>query len=419
MYQKLRDPKWRLSDASCDSTTELEAPEQEPEIARCSDQEPPPALSRQCMLSSCAASSDEEASKGVDGRRAELSEDAFGGSRIRERYVIDNRGWWMVFDVPPDHYLHGCYAEVNPYSVPKGRDVEVYRGIIPGTEIDRRTQKPKGNDADAEDLGMKQMFQESNETRTEAIPPEKEKQSSERIAGNLKIQELEKELTRVKAKLAAAAAKPDTTAAPKMPPPKRPAPTKSHRKPDRSRAGTSASELSPTDYDTCRELEEVKLRRRGGGPTRKPRKGHRKSGTESDGACGRMAEETIAAVVQKFLKKALPTIQENVGPKDEVATGPVRATNEAHSTKDQDEAGVPPMMGSFNPHMMPLMKFKGDDWEDFIEHFESFADTCGMTEAYRLQYLLMSLEGKPRAYAKKEEGVPYTYTSVRRRLQHR
>ena len=26
--------------------------------------------------------------------------------RIKERYVIDDRGWWVVFVVPEDHYLH-------------------------------------------------------------------------------------------------------------------------------------------------------------------------------------------------------------------------------------------------------------------------------------------------------------------------
>ena len=25
---------------------------------------------------------------------------------------------------------------------------------------------------------------------------------------------------------------------------------------------------------------------------------------------------------------------------------------------------------TFNPHMMPLMKFTGENWEDFSEHFE-------------------------------------------------
>ena len=74
---------------------------------------------------------------------------------------------------------------------------------------------------------------------------------------------------------------------------------------------------------------------------------------------------------------------------------------------------------TFNPHMMPLMKFTGENWEDFSEHFESFADACGMTSTYKLQYLLMSLEGKPRSYAKKEDGMPFTYESVRQRLQHR
>ena len=49
----------------------------------------------------------------------------------------------------------------------------------------------------------------------------------------------------------------------------------------------------------------------------------------------------------------------------------------------------------------------------------SFADACGMTSTYKLQYLLMSLEGKPRSYAKKEDGMPFTYESVRQRLQHR
>ena len=219
--------------------------------------------------------------------------------------------------------------------------------------------------------------------------------------------------------MAAAADKTDAKADPKIPAPKRSAPTKTHRKSVRSRSATSASELSQTDYDTCKELEEVEIRRRNGGATRKPRKGHRKSGSESEGARGPMAEEAIAAVVQKCLKEALPTIQEHVGTKADTATEYSRPEVQAPTPAASGDASMPSLMGSFNPHMMPLMKFKGEDWEDFIEHFESFADACRMTEAYRLQYLLMSLEGKPRAYAKKEEGEPYTYASVRRRLQHR
>ena len=41
-------------------------------------------------------------------------------------------------------------------------------------------------------------------------------------------------------------------------------------------------------------------------------------------------------------------------------------------------AAVLPTPTAFNPHMMPLMKFSGENWEDFIEHFERFADACGM-----------------------------------------
>ena len=64
--------------------------------------------------------------------------------QIEERYVIDDRGWWVVFNVPEDHYLHACYAASKSQLVPNDAKVEVICGILPGSLLEggsNRTRK--------------------------------------------------------------------------------------------------------------------------------------------------------------------------------------------------------------------------------------------------------------------------------------
>ena len=61
-----------------------------------------------CTFEPTDESSDDDGTG--DGERQCTMDDRPGEpiGRIRERYAVDSRGWWVVFDVPSDHYLHGC-----------------------------------------------------------------------------------------------------------------------------------------------------------------------------------------------------------------------------------------------------------------------------------------------------------------------
>ena len=72
-----------------------------------------------------------------------------------------------------------------------------------------------------------------------------------------------------------------------------------------------------------------------------------------------------------------------------------------------------------NLPLTTISKFDGEYWSEFIEYFESVADANAWSEKEKLTYLLISIEGKPRAYAKCEKGVAQTYENVKKRLESR
>ena len=71
-----------------------------------------------------------------------------------------------------------------------------------------------------------------------------------------------------------------------------------------------------------------------------------------------------------------------------------------------------------NLPLTTISKFDGQHWPEFIEYLKSMADVNAWSEK-KLTYLLISIEGKPRAYAKSEKGVPKTYENVKKRLENR
>ena len=430
MYQQLRDTQRSASSLSAESAQPSEGEEtsREEEIMLTKDScLKPPTLTRADIVGSCTEYSDcvEDDTTPCDdeSRRPPRST----ASRVKERYVIDDRGWWVVFDVPEDHYLHDSIAATNPYLVPKDAMVEVHRGILTGREIASRPDRHKKQEA--EDLGFRRIFGEDVSNSSDTTTPEKETAAMAGSQRDLKIAELEKELTRVKGKLTARMGRgkrvtmaPDETTAAESA-----YETVDEKAIRRQKKRTpSASEVSQTEFDTAHETDmdyggvkkDEKSRRR---PRTVRRAG---SAVVSDSI--KMTEDVIESVVQRCLATAMPKISEGM----DAATGARHLSEEAKGggetqrtatveTDKQMTAAVMPTQTAFNPHMMPLMKFNGENWEDFIEHFESFADACGMSAAYKLQYLLMSLEGKPRAYAKKEDDVPFTFDMVKQRLQHR
>ena len=72
------------------------------------------------------------------------------------------------------------------------------------------------------------------------------------------------------------------------------------------------------------------------------------------------------------------------------------------------------------PHpLMTITKFTGENWTEFIEYFESVADANQWSEHDKLTFLLMSIDSKPRMYARGDKGSQQTYHDVKRRLQQR
>ena len=87
------------------------------------------------------------------------------------------------------------------------------------------------------------------------------------------------------------------------------------------------------------------------------------------------------------------------------------------SSEGRPPTGYNPMMAT-HP-LMNITKFTGENWTEFIEYFESVADANHWSDHDRLTFLLMSIDSKPRMYARGDKGSQQTYHDVKRRLQQR
>ena len=101
--------------------------------------------------------------------------------------------------------------------------------------------------------------------------------------------------------------------------------------------------------------------------------------------------------------------------------------SKAVASSVEQEVPVPPapkVTTAYPPMMMhhpqlSITKFTGDNWTEFIEYFESVADANAWSEQDKLTSLLMSIDSKPRMYARGDKGTQQTYQDVKRRLQQR
>ena len=114
MYQQMRDPQRRLSMMSADNVHDAEMEEakktSEPFTSRFCPDDEPPTLSRQDeSMSDSETGAENEENDGTQCTKIEQPPQNKQG-RVKQRYMIDDRGWWVVFDVAKDHYLHGCYS---------------------------------------------------------------------------------------------------------------------------------------------------------------------------------------------------------------------------------------------------------------------------------------------------------------------
>ena len=131
---------------------------------------------------------------------------------------------------------------------------------------------------------------------------------------------------------------------------------------------------------------------------------------------------------QDCMKTTLTTVLE--GRSEKIPTEAVSSEPKTESSKPmterKDEASVAPAKGipSYNPMPfshppMAITKFTGENWTEFIEYFDSLAEANAWSDKDKLAFLLMSIDSKPRMYARGDKGIPQTYDDVRRRLQQR
>ena len=128
------------------------------------------------------------------------------------------------------------------------------------------------------------------------------------------------------------------------------------------------------------------------------------------------------------MKTTLTTVLEGRSEKipTEAASSEPKTESSTPMTERKDEASVAPAKGipSYNPMPfshppMAITKFTGENWTEFIEYFDSLAEANAWSDKDKLAFLLMSIDSKPRMYARGDKGTPQTYDDVRRRLQQR
>ena len=192
----------------------------------------------------------------------------------------------------------------------------------------------------------------------------------------------------------------------------------------------SASETTLTGYDTCVEDskrtyvgEDGKIyhRRR---KSIAERRRHSRSASPSSTACD---TQQLMKMFQECMTTTLNTVLEGrLDGKSNDAK--VDSSNDGGNTPSTRSAGAvnTPVavtapcnpMAMSHPHMA-ITKFTGENWTEFIEYFDSLAEANAWSDKDKLAILFMSIDSKPRMYARGDKGTPQTYEDVRRRLQQR
>ena len=380
---------------------------------------------------------------------------------VQPRYVMDDGGFWMTFNVPEGHRLFGTYIPTRKEDIPASACVD----YVPGVGTPARFA-----------CSSRQSEKTREEPQANAEAQRKDETDSVTSERDIKIKELELELARVKADLRASTAVEGTTV-----PQKRVGFSRRNKGNEsaydtanevvrhrRHRVKTD-TEVSQTEYDTCVETDatvrEPALPRMVTPRRKRTRANGRTSESESMASSasskGMMTvfrecvKDTIAALREEVQAlKTTDACQANVAKENVPPRSTQAAAREANTTiakgTPQPEGGGPlqaatpdlfspesmdmgitdvrslappprPMAVSQNNSMpfMTIAKFDGEYWSDFIEYYESVADANCWSEKEKLTYLLMSIDGKARAYAKGERGVPQTYTNVKQRLESR
>ena len=113
----------------------------------------------------------------------------------------------------------------------------------------------------------------------------------------------------------------------------------------------------------------------------------------------------------------VPSEKETVKPPMESSTLSSERKEETPVAPTKSITPYNPM--AFSHSLMAITKFTGENWTEFIEYFDSLAEANVWSDKDKLAFLLMSIDSKPRMYARGDKGTPQTYDDVRKRLQQR
>ena len=370
---------------------------------------------------------------------------------LKERFVADEEGLWVTFDVPPSHHMYGKFFPTTKENVPHGYTI--------GHAQDRPPfRNPSKVDSDLRGRHGSLLQPGKDDTSTPEFPPAGRgtvRPEKDVAYFNYEVTRLKNEIRRLKMDKAT----------------DRSGPGRMRWRTDTemdsaydtvieadSRQPKKRGYPNPytTDYETCRETD-LDIPNREDSSRRSKTSRRRRAKTPSEKSSDAPSfgnDQSMAEMFQRYLKTTLDAVLEEKlkqtassqqpGGKPPAAEGlncpnggetPPRRDHEPATQGDGQPVKLEisdvrslappyPMCGMNVPAGagMPLSamtKFDGQYWEEFIEYFESVADANMWGEKERLTFLLMSIEGKARAYAKSEKGVPQTYANVKARLHSR
>ena len=384
-----------------------------------------------------------------DGRGSGNPSSGANAVQRGERYVYDEEGYWVTFNVPSQHHLYGRFFPIEKENIPEGfpishaREQAPYRNLTGGAKLTSAVPKTTDN-----------VRVES--TPTSMVRPPK----AATMRPEVDMQYFETELADIKRMVRRTCSdrhkltrgsrnRTDTELDSAYD-------TVGETHPQRWGCKTTR-DVYTTDYETCRETELERPYKTGDGRRLKVSR-RRRARTPSDRCSDAPSvgtdEQSVMDMIQRCLKPTLEAIVEEKMKQSSTSAPAVEKLPSAGGQEPQQGGGQPPdrndatspaegnqpvkleisdvrslaptcpMYGmTVAPHPgMPLSaitKFDGQYWEEFIEYFESVADANMWTEKDRLTYLLMSIEGKARSYAKSEKGIPQTYANVKARLHSR
>ena len=365
---------------------------------------------------------------------------------IQEYFVEDDVGVWVTFDVPKGHLLHEKFVPVDRTRLPAHMPVMRVQGTVMGGDkpgVDQLREAVIAAHNDSLRTGLSAPDRPTPKEKAKRAAEEKPKEDDR----DAQLMSLREELAKAKAALKDSAHKPtaggDAHAA-----------TLSHKKSIRyDTAVTSAidtdveirnhlmgrskkKEGAYSEYTTCAEEHPDEYVGADGRVYRRRRKSlaERRSRSRSatpDAEIGLSGTKELMQMFQECMKNTLATVLEVIEkpPKqksNEAGTLPHCQTQTTASPMTVDSPREMPtqMNAAYNPMMaghphLTISKFTGENWTEFIEYFESVADANAWSQKDRLTYLLMSIDSKPRMYARGDSGTQQTYHDVRRRLQQR